>query len=444
MVFSDRREAGQQLAPLLQRFADERPIVVALPRGGVPVAVEVARALDAPLDLLTVRKLGAPLDPEFAIGAIAEDGTTVVNMAVARHVGVTEAELQRIMDRELHELRRRMERFRDGLPLLDVRGRTIIVVDDGLATGLTDLAAVRALRGRGAARIVVAAPVGSREAAATLAAEADEVVCVSIPRALLGVGRWYDDFSPVSDDEVLALLAEAGTRTPAPAAAAAPPQEVTFEVDDVTLTGDLAVPAGARGLVIFAHGSGSSRLSVRNRAVARTLNRAGFATLLFDLLSEPESRRRELVFDIPLLTERLEVVTRRMAEAPGTRALPIGLFGASTGAAAALRAAAEIGAPVRAVVSRGGRADLAFDRLPDVQSPTLLIVGSRDTEVLELNRDAAEALTCTNRVAIVNGAGHLFEEPGALDEVARLAIQWFEAHVPVGDAGPLPVRELPS
>ncbi len=438
MVFEDRRDAGRQLAAQLQRFVGERPIIFALPRGGVPVAVEVARALDAPLDLLTVRKLGAPQHPEFAIGAVAEDGTAVVNEPVARHIGVTQEEFARILDREQRELRRRMERFRDGWGPIDVQGRTVIVVDDGLATGLSDLVAVRALRNRGAARIVVAAPVGSREAITMLGNEADEVVCVTSPRNLLGVGRWYVDFSPVSDEEVLALLAASGAPVPATAeddapmrTSAAATRELMFEIGGVQLSGDLTIPAVAHGLVIFAHGSGSSRLSVRNRGVAQALNQAGLATLLFDLLSEPESLRRELVFDVALLTSRLEAVTRWAADEPTTRELPIGLFGASTGAAAALRAAAEIGEPVRAVVSRGGRADLAADRLAAVRAPTLLIVGSLDDEVLELNRHAARALTCPHHVAVVDGAGHLFEEPGSLDAVARLASEWFDAHLRV-------------
>lgn len=210
MIFGNRRLAGRRLAALLRRFEGERPIVVALPRGGVPVAVEVARALDAPLDLLIVRKLGAPQDPEVAIGAVAEDGLTVVNTAAVRQVGVTQTQFTRILEREQRELRRLVERFRAGRAPLDVQGRTVIVVDDGLATGLSDLAALRALRGRGAARIVVAAPVGSREAIAMIGQEADEVVCLASPRNLLGVSRWYDDFSPISDEEVLRLLSEAG------------------------------------------------------------------------------------------------------------------------------------------------------------------------------------------------------------------------------------------
>jgi putative phosphoribosyl transferase len=211
VTFANRREAGRRLAGLLASFRGRRPIVVALPRGGVPVALEVARALDAPLDLLAVRKLGAPANPEFAIGAVAEDGTAVVDTVTARHLRVTAEEIDRILDREVRELSRRTELFRDARRSRDVRGRTVIVVDDGLATGLTDLVAVRALRARGAETIVVAAPVASAESLELLSDEADEVVCHTVPRVLDGVGRWYADFTQVSDAEVLALLAEAGT-----------------------------------------------------------------------------------------------------------------------------------------------------------------------------------------------------------------------------------------
>ena len=345
--------------------------------------------------------------------------------------GMTQELLDLTVAREVRELRRRVERYRDGRAPVDVRGRTVIVVDDGLATGLTDLAAVRALRARGAGRIVVAVPVGARESVALLAEEADEVVCHTMPRDLLGVGRWYRDFSPVSDEEVLALLSAASDAPAAPSGAT--PAEHTARCSwmpaALVLAGDLTLPARAGGLVIFAHGSGSSRLSPRNRAVAAALNEAGFATLLFDLLTESEAGRRELVFDIPLLARRLELVTRWALEEPATRDLPFGYFGASTGAAAALRAAAAAGDSVRAVVSRGGRPDLAADRLPYVAAPTLLIVGGHDPEVLELNRRAAAMLRCPHRLAVVRGAGHLFEEPGTLDAVERLAADWFAEHL---------------
>jgi putative phosphoribosyl transferase len=204
---------------------------------------------------------------------------------------------------------------------------------------------------------------------------------------------------------------------------------VSVPAGDVRLAGDLAVPAGARGVVLFAHGSGSGRHSPRNRQVAAALGRAGLATLLLDLLTEQEEvvdrDRAELRFDIALLTGRLVAAIDWLAEEPRTRALPIGLFGASTGAAAALVAAAERPLQVAAVVSRGGRPDLAGPALGLVRAPTLLIVGGRDRVVLELNRSAAEQLSAEHRLEIVPDATHLFEEPGALERVAALAADWF-------------------
>jgi putative phosphoribosyl transferase len=213
MQFLDRHDAGRRLAAELAPLADEQPVVVALPRGGVPIGVEVARALGAPLDILAVRKLGAPRNPELGVGAVAEDGTGVLDPRSAGMLGMTKAMLDATLAQESRELRRRVERYRGGRPSINVSGRTVIVVDDGLATGMTDLAAVRALRKRGAHRIIVAVPVGSSESVATLAEEADRVLCLVIPQRLFGVGMWYRDFTPVSDEQVLALLAEAAGDT---------------------------------------------------------------------------------------------------------------------------------------------------------------------------------------------------------------------------------------
>jgi dienelactone hydrolase len=200
-----------------------------------------------------------------------------------------------------------------------------------------------------------------------------------------------------------------------------------------TLTGDLSVPADARGMVLFAHGSGSSRLSPRNRQVAAALQQRGLATLLIDLLTADEARADEEDgrhrFDIALLAERLEAATRWLDDEASTATLPLGYFGASTGAAAALVAAARQPERVDAVVSRGGRPDLAGDALADVTAPTLLIVGGRDDVVLGLNRKALGRLRGPADLEVVPGATHLFEEPGALDQVAELAAKWFVEHL---------------
>jgi putative phosphoribosyl transferase len=211
-------------------------------------------------------------------------------------------------------------------------------------------------------------------------------------------------------------------------------KSVNIDVESAVLPGDLVRPPGAKSLVIFAHGSGSSRLSTRNRFVAEQLQKEGIATLLFDLLTEEEDETYENRFDIPLLTDRLVSVTRWLREGArakklGTLGLPMGYFGASTGAAAALGAAAHLGAEIGAVVSRGGRPDLAMESLAEVRAPTLLIVGGRDDVVIELNRKAYALLKAEKELSIVPGATHLFEEPGALEEVARLAGAWFNKYL---------------
>lgn len=209
---------------------------------------------------------------------------------------------------------------------------------------------------------------------------------------------------------------------------------VDVQAGRVRLEGTLDIPPDPSGVVLFAHGTGSGRHSPRNRSVAAALREAGLGTLLMDLLTADEEmvdrQTAELRFDIPLLAERLVGATRWLEEHPDIRGRSIGIFGASTGAAAALMAAAEIPESVGALVSRGGRPDLAGDALPLVKAPTLLIVGSLDTQVLELNRDALGRMASERDLVVVEGASHLFEEPGTLDTVARLAGGWLARHLP--------------
>jgi putative phosphoribosyl transferase len=442
-LFRDRREAGRRLAAALDRFRDAGPVVVALPRGGVPVADEVAAALAAPLDVLTVRKLGAPLQPEYAVGAIAEEGVGLTDRRALEALGITALELRHVARREAHELAREARLFHAEQAPVEVRDRTAIVVDDGLATGSTACAAAQALRKRGAGHIVLAVPVAPPGTSRRLEGAFDEVVCLHEPPGFLSVGTWYDDFGQVSDDEVLDLLRRRSERQSAtrPARRAAQrssggldwsrieQRAVSIPAGPLLLAGDLRLPPAPAGIVLFAHGSGSSRLSPRNVQVAAALNSCGLATLLFDLLDERESADRHNVFDIALLTSRLVAATAWVARQPDLTALPIGYFGASTGAAAALCSAAELGDRVGAVVSRGGRPDLAEGHLDAVTAPTLLIVGGDDWNVLALNEEASGELRCTHELVVVPHAGHLFEEPGALERVTELTADWFGAHL---------------
>jgi putative phosphoribosyl transferase len=422
-VFRDRIDAGQQLAAVLGHLRGPDTVVVGLPRGGVPVAACVAEALEAPLDVILVRKLGVPFQPELAMGAIGEDDVRVVDAHIVRMVGVGAADLAAVEARERAELERRGERYRRGRQRTSLVGRTVVVVDDGVATGSTARAACQVARAEGARRVVLAVPVAPSDWTHRLGDAADEYVAVETPDDFSGVGQFYRDFTQTSDATVVALLDDAARPR------LVRDEDIRIPLGAVTLDGHLSVPRGAGGVVVFAHGSGSSRHSPRNQRVASVLVRAGLATLLFDLLTSEEERDRSNVFDIDLLGHRLHDVIRSVVAEPDLTGLPVGCFGASTGAAAALAAAAQPDSPVAAVVSRGGRPDLAGPHLRKVTAPTLLIVGGEDRAVLELNRRALEQMGTIGELVVVPGATHLFEEPGTLDAAAGLARDWFLAHL---------------
>jgi putative phosphoribosyl transferase len=424
MPFLDRSDAGRRLAGQMLHLRGQDVVVLGLPRGGVPVAAEVARALGAPLDVILVRKLGVPVQPELGMGAIGEGGVRIINPEVVAITHVTGREIEAVERRERAELERRARRFRGDRPRTPLVGRTAIIIDDGIATGSTARAACQVARAQGALRVVLAVPVAPPSTRTLLAADADEVICLETPRHFLAIGEWYRDFSQTSDDEVVRLLRRsAGEAGPVSAG------EIMIAAGPAQLPGQLTMPGSGAGIVLFAHGSGSSRRSPRNRFVAGVLADAGLGTLLFDLLTPEEEQDRANVFDIGLLAGRLLAATRWLHEQPDLAGARAGYFGASTGAAAALWAAAEPGNDVAAVVSRGGRPDLAAERLAQVEAPTLLIVGALDEAVLELNREAQRQLRCENQLAVVPGATHLFEEPGTLDRAAGLARDWFTRYL---------------
>lgn len=435
-MFDDRVDAGRQLAKRLESLRGEDIVVLGLPRGGVPVAFEVAKALGAPLDVLVVRKLGVPFQPELAFGAVGEGGVRVLNENVLREIDLSADGMAAVEAKQLDEVARRSERFRGKRDRIALTGRTAVIVDDGVATGATARAACEVARAQGAGRVVLAVPIGGADIFERFSGCADEVICLHTPAFFFAVGQGYRNFTQTSDDEVVALLDRARQGFSEPTAVGVPDddpplrdEEVRVSAGRVSVAGHLTIPENPVGIVVFAHGSGSSRHSPRNRYVAQVLNGAGLGTLLFDLLTPDEERNRANVFDIELLARRLVGVTGWLAAQPDTAALPVGYFGASTGAGAALVAAADPGVRVSAVVSRGGRPDLAGTALTKVHAPTLLIVGGRDDVVLELNRRAQSMIPGACELIVVPGATHLFEEPGTLEQVAALARDWFTDHL---------------
>jgi len=436
VMFADRADAGRRLARRLETLPRENLVVLGLPRGGVPIAFEVAEALHAPLDVIVVRKLGVPAQPELAMGAIGEGDVRVVNDDIVSRARVDADAFAAVEARERTELDRRAARFRGPHDRISLDGRTALIVDDGIATGSTVRAACEVARAHGAARVIVAAPIAPPGAITDLRDVADEVIVLESPEWFSAIGQFYRDFAQTTDAEVLRLLQQARSRAdsadvPAATTAAHAPrdQEVVVDAGPVLLPGHLTVPAGTKAVVVFAHGSGSSRHSPRNRFVANVLNQAGLGTLLFDLLTPVEERERRNVFDIELLAGRLVAATGWLRAEPGLHDARIGYFGASTGAGAALWASTDPEARVAAIVSRGGRPDLAAPRLELVQAPTLLIVGGDDHAVLDLNRQTAARMRCETALRVVAGATHLFEEPGTLALAAGLARDWFVEHL---------------
>ncbi len=430
-IFADRSDAARHLAAALSTYRAAHPLVLAIPRGGVPIGRVLADALGGELDIVLVRKLGAPFNPEFAIGAVDERGKIHLE-AHARHARADAEFVEEEAARELERIRARRRRYSPDREPIDPAGRTVIVVDDGLATGATMRAALASVRAMHPARLVCAVPVAAPESLAAVEELCDEVVCLMAPPDFYAVGQFYRNFLPVDDDTVVAELARTAPPITSPTQAIS--RHVRIAVGGSDIEGDLEIPASAHGLVIFAHGSGSGRMSPRNRFVARVLNERRLGTLLCDLLTVEEDRDPAKRFDIALLAARVEAAVDWARGQQGLRDLPIGLFGASTGAAAALIASVRRPA-IAAVVSRGGRPDLAgAEALARVAAPTLLIVGSADPEVLALNRAALSHIPANAELAIVPGATHLFEEPNALERVAALAAQWFGRHLHRGAA----------
>lgn len=423
MIFHDRDQAGQLLAKKLLKYKNSNCIVLALPRGGVPIGEQIAMALGVPLEVLIVRKIGAPFHSELAVGAICEDGEPQWNDNVLYHLGLEPDDLGRTVSLEREKIKIQKDLFRRSEKLASVARKIVIVADDGLATGATMTAAVKYLKKKGAAKIIAAVPVAALSSAITLKKRVDELVAIDVREDLDSVGQWYEDFSQVSDEEVIEMLKRTSRSNRETG-------EIAIPLESKKLIGDLTTFSSMRALIIFAHGSGSSRKSPRNRQVARYLNEKGVGTLLFDLLTDEEAEDRRNVFDIEFLSDRLVAVTKWLRNQPSLKNIPFGFFGASTGAGAALRAASLLEGrdSVYAIVSRGGRPDLAGRSLKFVSAPTLLLVGGEDFGVIELNQKAQEALeNC--ELSIVPGATHLFEEPGALEEVERQAADWFLEHL---------------
>jgi putative phosphoribosyl transferase len=429
MRFTNRSEAGRLLANKLLRvdLDYQNTIVIALPKGGVPVGYEIARTLDLPLDVILVKKIAAPYNPELAVGAVSEDGEVFYNSDLLKYLGYSAEEVEPFKKLALLALKKNSINLRQGRIPLDLEHKEVILVDDGIATGASIEVVIQLLRKKNVGKIFLVVPVSSPEAVMKLEKMVDQIVTIITPPVLRSVGEWYQDFTQVETSEVVEILNKVSDNGPTF-------ESIELHVHDpgVVLPGRLYMTDKLRSWVVFAHGSGSSHKSVRNNSVARELVSAGHGVLLFDLLTVDEDKNYSNRFNIPLLTSRLVLATKWLKNSKYYHiGMPIGFFGASTGSAAAISAAANsfINNSIYAIISRGGRPDMVDKTiLRSLDIPTLLIVGGDDQEVIKLN-EKAQLYLSNSEIFIVPHATHLFEEEGALEEVTRVAINWYNDHL---------------
>ncbi|HBH01695.1 MAG: hypothetical protein A2W08_02040 [Candidatus Rokubacteria bacterium RBG_16_73_20] len=430
MAFRDRQDAGERLAEALAPVLEPPCVVAAIPRGGVSVALPIALRFRLPLAVVYARKLTAPTAPEFAFGALDEDGHATVDARSVAMLGLAPADVERAKARVLGEIRRRVAAY--GVAPLGprLRGAAVVLVDDGLATGLTMRAALDYARRHGAREVVVAVPCAAAAAADDFRRLADRFVCPVVDADFMAVGQYYLDFEPVSDEEVLAMLARA--RTPAaPAAAGDGGLRVTFKNPrGLALAGRLLLPPrpGPHPVVLFAHGWGSGKDSPRSVAVAEALRALGFAAFLFDFTGHGESEGAEADSTLAQQADDLGAALDAIQGLDEIDAARVGVAGASSGAAAALLAAAR-DPRIRALALRSPNPAGAEDAVPRVTAPTLLVIGELDAP----GRQACEPLLSrfggVRRLEIVAAGDHLFEDPAALARAAAVMAAWLQRHL---------------
>jgi predicted phosphoribosyltransferase/alpha-beta hydrolase superfamily lysophospholipase len=410
-------DAGRQLAEAIKEVHPARPVVLGIPRGGVPVAAEVARAIGGELAVIVARKLGAPGNPELAIGATTAEGAYYLNQDTVAMVGATNAYIAAERERQEREAARREAMF-DSHRRPPLRDRTVILVDDGVATGATAIASVRAAKAAGAARVIIAIPVGPPHTIEELRQEGAEVVCLHQAPLFWAVGQYYDEFEQVPDEEVIRIL-----RATAPVAAGDPSRAFTVDRDSVSLSGRLMTPSGDGpfAAVIFVHGLGSSKDSPRNVPIATALVDAGIATILFDLSGHGESTGAA-GDGIGAYVEDLRTVFEWAVQQTEIDPARIAVAGSSMGAVVAIEAASEGRIRPAGLVLRAPPVERG--QLHGLDVPALVLIGSHDPLAPQVIAAARESRGL--ELSVVEGASHLFEEAGTLEEALRRTLAWLQ------------------
>ena len=430
MRFQDRVDAGRKLAEALAPLVKPPCVVAGIPRGGVAVALPIAERFRVPLTVVYARKLTAPVAPELAFGAIDEDGHTIVDAESVALLELSPAEVEQAKDRVAKEIRRRIATY--GVPPLEhyLPGAAVVLVDDGLATGLTMRAALAYARRHGAREVIVTVPCASTTAAREFERAADRFLGLLVDPDFMAVGQYYRDFSPVSDDDVIAMLTQA--RGPAePEVPTAADMRIAFRnARGLALAGRMLVPdtGGPHPAVVFAHGWGSGKDSPRNRAMADSLRQLGFAAFLFDFTGhgESEGTQEDSTPEQQLsdLTAALDTV-EALDEVDGHR---LGVVGASSGAAVAVLGAAR-DPRIRALVLRSPNLAGAEDAVPRVRVPALLVVGEHDEPIRAAIAPLLGRFGGPRALKTIPGGDHLFGDPAALARATAATVAWFKDHL---------------
>ncbi len=447
MPFTDRTDAGRRLAQALAPFEDKNPLVVALPRGGVPVGYEVARALGAPLDVLVTRRLTTPEDQETGFGAIGPGGVRYLDSARIQDLGITDRQLEALAADASAEVEARSRCFRGTSRPLSVRNRIVILVDESITDGSTARLAARILRSLGPKRLILATPVAPPGTLEALRDEVDGLVFLISPEEVGDLGQWYREHPTITDGDVeaylhrahkdLERLAERGRRPPEVRVEHPEPmaqRAVKIKLGGTTLNGLLAIPEHAQGLVLFGHSSGSNRYTPRNQQLAEKLRETGLATLQVDLLTPGEAaedvRTQRFRSDIQTLSRRVSGIVDWLAAHPAAKVLPVAFHGTGTSAALGVVAARQRPGRVQALIACSGRMDLVQATLDELDVPSLLIVGEEDTETLEINRHALQALRGPAELVLVPETGPIFEAPEVTERMADSIADWCRQHLP--------------
>jgi predicted phosphoribosyltransferase/dienelactone hydrolase len=433
MRFRDRVDAGRKLAEALVPIVKPPCVIAGIPRGGVATAMPIIERFHLPLTVVYARKLTAPVAPEFAFGAIDEDGQAIVDARSVSMLGLAPLDVARAKERVSKEIRRRMTIY--GVPALAhyLPGTAVVLVDDGLATGLTMRAALEYARRYGAREIIVAVPCASESAAKEFELAADRFVSLVVDPDFRAVGQYYDDFSPVTDDEVIAMLTAASraAAAPKPGTGGGGDERIVFNTArGFVLAGRLVRPAspGPHPVVVFAHGWGSGKDSPRNVAVAEALRHQGLAAFLFDFTGHGDSEgtpgdstSEQQVTDLTAAIDTLE----KVADVDGRR---LGVVGASSGAAVAVLAAAR-DARIRALALRSPNLTGAEASVAGVRAPTLLVVGEHDAPIRAALDPLLGRFGGPRVLEIVAGGDHLFADPAARARATAATVAWFTDHL---------------